>query len=280
MTPTLQTYPAYKSSCVEWLGDVPAHWEVRRIKTLFRELDERSGNGHGELLSLSRSKGLVPHGEASNRIASVDDLSNYKVCHPGALVMNRMQAWSGMFAVASQVGLISPDYCVFEAVDSCEVKYFEHLFKTPLVVGQFAQKSKGVGSGFNRLYTDDFGSVPIAAPPLPEQRAIVRYLDYIDRHVRRYVTAKRRLIALLEEEKQAIVNRAVTRGLDPNVRLKPSGVEWLGDVPEHWEVWRLKSLAAIGTGGRDTINRKEDGCAPLFRSLANCGEDRHMVFRR
>ena len=264
MTPTLQTYPAYKSSCVEWLGDVPAHWEVRRIKTLFRELDERSGNGHGELLSLSRSKGLVPHGEASNRIASVDDLSNYKVCHPGALVMNRMQAWSGMFAVASQVGLISPDYCVFEAVDSCEVKYFEHLFKTPLVVGQFAQKSKGVGSGFNRLYTDDFGSVPIAAPPLPEQRAIVRYLDYIDRHVRRYVTAKRRLIALLEEEKQAIVNRAVTRGLDPNVRLKPSGVEWLGDVPEHWEVWRLKSLAAIGTGGRDTINRKEDGLHPFF----------------
>ena len=264
MTPTLQTYPAYKSSCVEWLGDVPAHWEVRRIKTLFRELDERSGNGHGELLSLSRSKGLVPHGEASNRIASVDDLSNYKVCHPGALVMNRMQAWSGMFAVASQVGLISPDYCVFEAVDSCEVKYFEHLFKTPLVVGQFAQKSKGVGSGFNRLYTDDFGSVPIAVPPLPEQAAIVRYLDYVDRRIRRYVTAKRRLIALLEEEKQAIVNRAVTRGLDPNVRLKPSGVEWLGDVPEHWEVWRLKSLAAIGTGGRDTINRKEDGLHPFF----------------
>ena len=248
MTPTLQTYPAYKSSCVEWLGDVPAHWEVRRIKTLFRELDERSGNGHGELLSLSRSKGLVPHGEASNRIASVDDLSNYKVCHPGALVMNRMQAWSGMFAVASQVGLISPDYCVFEAVDSCEVKYFEHLFKTPLVVGQFAQKSKGVGSGFNRLYTDDFGSVPIAAPPLPEQRAIVRYLDYIDRHVRRYVTAKRRLIALLEEEKQAIVNRAVTRGLDSNVRLKPSGVDWLGDVPEHWDIPRLRNLgdALIG----------------------------------
>ena len=101
-------------------------------------------------------------------------------------------------------------------------------------------------------------------PPLPEQRAIVRYLDHVDRRIRRYVTAKQKLIALLEEEKQAVINHAVTRGLDPNVPLKPSGVGWLGDVPEHWEVRRLRSLAAIGTGGRDTINRKEDGLYPFF----------------
>ena len=85
-------------------------------------------------------------------------------------------------------------------------------------------------------------------PPLPEQAAIVRYLDHVDRRIRRYVSAKRKLIALLEEEKQAIINRAVTRGLDPNVRLKPSGVEWLGDVPEHWEVRRLKTLCSMKSG--------------------------------
>ena len=79
-------------------------------------------------------------------------------------------------------------------------------------------------------------------PPLPEQAAIVRYLDHVDRRIRRYVSAKRKLIALLEEEKQAVINQAVTRGLDPNVRLKPSGVEWLGDVPEHWEVRPLKRV--------------------------------------
>ena len=206
---TFQPYPAYKPSGVEWLGDVPAHWEARRIKTLFRERDELSGDGQGELLSLTRSNGLVPHGQASNRIASVDDLSKYKVCYPGALVMNRMQAWSGMFAVASRDGLISPDYCVFEPLDSCEVRYFEHLFKTPLVVGQFARKSKGIGSGFNRLYTDDFGSVPVVAPPLPEQRTIVRYLDHVDERIRRYVSAKEKLIALLEEERQAVILEAM-----------------------------------------------------------------------
>ena len=240
MNCVLHSYPLYKHSGVSWLGTVPEHWSVRRIKTLFRELDERSGDGQGELLSLTRSNGLVPHWQASNRIASVDDLSNYKVCRSGALVMNRMQAWSGMFAVASQDGLISPDYCVFGPVGSCVVKYFEHLFKTPLVVSQFARQSKGIGSGFNRLYTDDFGSIPVLVPPLPEQRAIVRYLDHADRRIQHYITAKRKLIALLEEEKQAVVNQAVTRGLDPNVRLKPSGVEWLGDVPEHWEIRRAK----------------------------------------
>ena len=191
MNCVLHSYPLYKHSGVSWLGTVPEHWSVRRIKTLFRELDERSGDGQGELLSLTRSNGLVPHWQASNRIASVDDLSNYKVCRSGALVMNRMQAWSGMFAVASQDGLISPDYCVFGPVGSCVVKYFEHLFKTPLVVSQFARQSKGIGSGFNRLYTDDFGSIPVLVPPLPEQRAIVRYLDHADRRIQHYITAKR-----------------------------------------------------------------------------------------
>ena len=90
--------------------------------------------------------------------------------------------------------------------------------------------------------------LPVLVPPLPEQRAIVRYLDYVDRRIRRYVSAKRKLIALLEEEKRAIVNQAVTRGLDPNVRLKPCGVEWLGDVPEHWEVRRLKTICGMKSG--------------------------------
>ena len=235
-------YFAYRPSGVEWLGDVPAHWAVRRIKTIFREVDERTGDVPGELLSLTRAHGLIPQVEATNRIASVEDLSSYKICRPGFMVMNRMQAWSGMFAVSTREGLISPDYCIFGLADSFEVTYFEYLFKTSLMVGQFAQKSKGIGSGFNRLYTDDFGSIPSFVPPPSEQAGIARYLDQVDRRIRRYIEAKEKLIGLLEEEKQAVVNQAVTRGLDPNVPLKPSGVEWLGDVPEHWEVRPLKRV--------------------------------------
>lgn len=242
----LKAYPAMKDSGVPWLGEVPEHWEVRRIKTLFREKDERNGSSDAVLLSLTRSKGIVPQAEASSRIASTEDLSKYKVCRPGDLAMNRMQAWSGMFALSTYSGVVSPDYSVFGALAEAEVKFFEHLFKTPLLVDQFAQRSKGIGSGFNRLYTPDFGTVPAVVPPLPEQTAIVRFLDHADRRIRRYIRAKQKLIKLLEEQKQAIIHRAVTRGPDPNVRLKPSGVEWLGDVPEHWEVMRLARVIADG----------------------------------
>ncbi len=259
------SYNSYKPSSVEWLGDVPTHWEVWRIKTLFREKDERSGDGHGELLSLTRSHGLIPQTEASNRIASIGDLSNYKVCRPGNLVMNRMQAWSGMFAVPSQEGLISPDYSVFELVSESEVKYFERLFKTSLFVRQFAQRSRGIGSGFNRLYTADFGSIPAIVPPLSEQTAIVRYLDQADERIRRYISSREQLIELLEEYRQAVIHHAVTRGLDPDVRLKPFGVEWLGDMPAHWEAKRLKTIGRIRYGLGQPPRELADGL-PLIRA--------------
>jgi type I restriction enzyme S subunit len=267
MTADLKPYPAYKNSGVPWLGGVPEEWEVRRIKTLFREKDERSRDGSGLLLSLTRVRGLLPQSQASNRLASTDDLSKYKVCRPGDLVMNRMQAWSGMFAVSALEGLVSPDYSVFTATEPCEVKYFEHLFKTPGVVDQFAQASKGIGSGFNRLYTPDFGAVPVVVPPPSEQAAIVRFLNHADRRIKRYIRAKQKLIQLLEEQKQAIIHRAVTRGLDPHVRLKPSGIEWLGDVPEHWGVTRLKFIATdIVDCLHATPVYSDDGAYPAIRT--------------
>ncbi len=253
--PTPHPYPAYKPSGVPWLGDVPLSWEVRRIKALFRESEERRGQKPIELFSLTRTKGLIPQSENSSPTLLAEDLSGYKICRPTDIVMNRMQAWSGMFAVPPHEGIVSPDYSVFSPTTTCEIEFFEHLFKTPILVEQFAKNSKGIGSGFNRLYSDDFGNIIIPLPPLPEQTAIVRYLDHADRRIRRYVSAKRKLIALLGEEKQAVINHAVTRGLDPNVRLKPSGVEWLGDVPEHWETVQL---GRIGTFSKGTGGTKED----------------------
>lgn len=244
MIAELRAYPAMKCSGLSWLGDVPEHWQVRRIKTLFHEKDERSGDGTGTLLSLTRLRGLIPHAEASNRVASAEDLSKYKVCRRGDLVMNRMQAWSGMFGVSRYDGLVSPDYSVFAPTDTPHVEYFEHLFKTPLLVDQFARRSKGIGTGFNRLYTPDFAAIAVTVPPHPEQAAIVRYLDHADRRIGRYIRAKQQLISLLNEQKKAIIHHAVTRGLDPNVRLRPSGVAWLGEVPEHWEVRRAKAVCS------------------------------------
>ena len=265
MNTILKPHAAYKPSGVGWLSDIPAHWNARRIKTILQEKDKRRRDGCGELLSLTRSQGLIPQKEASNRIASIEDLSNYKICRPGDLVMNRMQAWSGMFAVPSQYGVVSPDYCVFELVYESEVEYFERLFKTSYLVGQFVQKSRGIGSGFNRLYTEDFGSISVPVPPLPEQATIVRYLNHFDERIRRYVNANERHIRLLEEEKQAVIHRAVTRGLDPNVRLKPSGVVWLGDIPAHWKVSKVKSEFLSLNNRRVPLSSVERGAMKLRR---------------
>lgn len=262
----LKPYPAYKDSSLPWLGEIPQHWQVVRIKNIFREMDERSGDGKGILLSLTRTRGLLPHTEATNRLASAEDLSKYKVCKPRQLVMNRMQAWSGMFAVASQEGLVSPDYSVFSTDDTVEVSYFEHLFKSPIYIDQFAQHSKGIGSGFNRLYTPDFGAIPLVLPPRQEQERIVRFLAHSGHLVNRLIRTKRRLIELLNEQKQAIIHQAVTRGLDPNVRLKSSGIDWHGGVPEHWDVSRLDRFITLQRGIDITKERQIEGPIPVVSS--------------
>lgn len=261
----LAPYPDYRTSAASFLGGVPAHWSLCRIKTLFREKEERSGDGLGTLLSLTRAKGIIPQSEASSRIAGAEDLSKYKVCRQGDLVMNRMQAWSGMFAVSSVTGLVSPDYSVFQSVGTGETAYFEYLFKTPFLVDQFAQRSKGIGSGFNRLYTPDFGAIHVCVPSPAEQTAIVRYIHHADGRIRRFIAAKRKLITVLNEQKQGIVQHAITGGLSPaKTERRDSGVPWLGHIPKHWRVRRLKFLAHIKTGGRDTINRVDDGAYPFF----------------
>ena len=240
----LKPYPAIKDSGLEWLGHVPEHWEVRTIKTLFREKDQRSGDGQGLLLSFTRTRGILPHSDVSSRMSSASDLSQYRVCMPGDLVMNRMQAWSGMLSVSSIGGLVSPDYSVFVPTNPSETcaAFFEYLFRTPRLIDQFARRSKGIGSGFNRLYTPDFGTIRVTVPPTREQIAIVHYLEHTERRIRRYIRAKQKLIALLEEQKQAIIHQAVTRGVNSEVTLKPTESSWFPLVPSHWNVMPMRRV--------------------------------------
>jgi type I restriction enzyme S subunit len=175
-------------------------------------------------------------------------LVGYKLYHPGQIVMNRMQAWSGMFGARDLPGLVSSDYSVFQIVGDHHVRFLLYRLKSPDLVGRFAIESKGIGSGFNRLYTDRFGPIPITFPAPDEQAAIVRFLDHLNHRLERAIRAKKELIALLNEQKQAIIHRAVTRGLDPDIRLKPSGILWMGDVPANWQLKRIAHVASILTG--------------------------------
>ncbi len=263
-TGRLNAYTDYKPSGVEWLGDVPSHWAMSRGKALLVPIDLRSTTGSEELLTVSARHGIVPRTTANVTMFKAESYVGYKLCWPGDLVVNSLWAWAHGLGVSEHHGIVSSAYGVYRPLQNANGRFIHLLIRSIPFQWELQVRSKGIWISRLQLTDEALLGAPFPLPPLPEQRAIVRYLDYVDRRIRRYVAAKRKLTALLEEERQAVVNRAVTRGLDPDVSLKPSGVEWLGEVPEHWEVRRLKTLAAIATGGRDTINRKEDGLYPFF----------------
>jgi type I restriction enzyme, S subunit len=239
----LKPYPKMKDSGVEWLGEVPEHWENRKLRTVLRSVSERNCPDL-PLLSVVREKGVIVRDVSSqdeNHNYIPDDLSNYKVVRIGQFAMNKMKAWQGSYGVSRFEGIVSPAYFVFD-LNNVEGAFFNTAIRSKTYIPFFIQASDGVRIGQWDLSQARMREIPFALPPLPEQTAIVRYLDYMDRRIRSLIRTKRKLITLLNEQKQVIIHHAVTRGLDPNVPLKDSGVEWLGMVPEHWGILRLKKL--------------------------------------
>lgn len=260
MINNLPAYPAYRDSQLPWVGEIPAHWKQLRTKYFLREIDDRSSTGCETLLSMRQHRGLVPHNDVSKKEIGENILIGYKRTKPNDLVLNRMQASNGMFFRSSLEGLVSPDYAVFRPLIDVATEYFGMLFRSPSMRAKFRAESKGLGtgtSGFLRLYSDRFASIAMPVPPRDEQDKIVAFLHAQDRQIARFIRDKRRLIELLNEQKQTIIHRAVTCGLDPNVRLRPSDIDWLGDVPEHWEQLKLKFVAKIVGGSTPASNSPE-----------------------
>jgi type I restriction enzyme S subunit len=155
-----------------------------------------------------------------------------------------MRMWQGAVGGAPEDGLISPAYVVATPLDGTDSRYFAYLFRTGAYMSEVNKYSHGIVTDRNRLYWDEFKQMPSPFPPPEEQKAIADYLDRKDMEIREFIRNKRRLVALLNERKLMLVNEAVTKGIDPNVKLKPSGIDWLGDIPEHWVINRIKTVAA------------------------------------
>lgn len=245
----LQPYSEYKESGSEWLGRVPEAWRVRNLRTLISKRNERN-RADLPLLSVAREKGVFVRSmedDGENHNVIPEDLSNYKVARTGSLVINKMKAWQGSMGIAPCDGIVSPAYFVFDF--AIENRAFgQRLLRSKPYVAHFAAASDGVRVGQWDLSIVGIRGIPILMPPPNEQAAIVRFLDHANRKIDGFIRAKRKLIGLLNEQKQAIIHRAVTRGLDPNVKLKDSGIPWLGDIPEHWEVWPLKRIGWFKSG--------------------------------
>jgi type I restriction enzyme S subunit len=210
----------FQMTGIEWLEQIPAHWEVKRAKRLFREIDERSETGEETLLSLRMERGLVPHNDVSKKPIPAENLIGYKIARAGEIVLNRMRAASGLVAVAPQHGIVSPDYAVFRALDGVNPDYFTLLFKTPLLQAVFRSLSSGLGtgeSGFLRLYSEDFLNVKIPVPPFDEQKAIVSELAGQQRRTAKVEEALESSIKLLKERRAALITAAVTGQIEPEV---------------------------------------------------------------
>lgn len=267
MIADLKAYSAMKDSGVPWLDHVPAHWSVCRLGGILRRVTERN-RPDMPLLSVVRERGVIRRdatGRDENHNYIPDDLSNYKVVRIGQFALNKMKGWQGSYGVSQYEGIVSPAYFVFN-LSGVDGRFFHTAIRSRAYVPAFAQASDGVRIGQWDLAESRMREIPFAIPALCEQATIVRLLDYADRRIRRYIRGKQKLIALLEEQKQAIIHRAVTRGLDRKVRLKPSGVEWLGDVPEHWEVKRLKWVTRLQRGYDLPADRRLAGPFPVVSS--------------
>jgi type I restriction enzyme S subunit len=243
MIADLKPYAEYKESGSRWLGAVPVTWGVQNLRTLISKRTERD-RADLPLLSVARERGVFVRSLTDadeNHNVIPDDLSNYKVARAGNLVINKMKAWQGSMGIAPCDGIVSPAYFVFD-FRIANHAFGQRLLRSKPYVAHFGQASDGVRVGQWDLSIPGMRQIPVLLPPPEEQSAIVRFLDWANGRLDRAIRAKRKVISLLNEQKQAIIHRAVTRGLDPSVPLKPSGIPWLGDIPAHWEVRRLRHL--------------------------------------
>jgi type I restriction enzyme S subunit len=248
-------YERYRASGVEWLGQIPEHWSVSKTRWLWREVEDPSDNGDEQLLSISQYTGVTP----TNAESRSESLVGYRRCKPNDLAMNIMLAWQGGLGVTDHEGIVSPAYSVFRLRGDNNAHYFSYLYRTKHYLDEFGRNSTGIVPSRWRLYPDKFGHIQTLLPPKPEQDRIVAFLDRKTAEIDALIAKKQRQIELLDEHKAILINRAVTRGLNPNAKLKPSGIEWIGEIPEHWEVLKLRRLLSNIEQGNSPNAVQENG---------------------
>ena len=239
-------YDKYKDSGVDWLGNIPSHWEIVPVGRLFIRL-KRTGFPDQELLSVYRDYGVIPKSSRDdNNNKPSDDLGQYQLVNPNDLVMNKMKAWQGSIAISEYEGIVSPAYFVYQPLRSlfkrALPKYVHYLLRNPRYIAQYLRQSKGIRVNQWDLDPEEFQRIELVLPPKSEQNQIFKFLDYETSKIDSLIEKQQQLIELLKEKRQAVISHVVTKGLNPDVAMKDSGVEWLGQVPEHWMVSRLKYI--------------------------------------
>jgi type I restriction enzyme S subunit len=243
-------YPEYNASGVEWLGDVPGHWCTKPLGSCFLEQRVKVSDTEFEPLSVTMN-GIVPQLEHA---AKTDDNDNRKKVCNGDYVINSRSDRKGSSGMATRDGSVSLINIVLKPLYSMKIEYVHHLLRSVNFQEEFYRFGKGIVAD---LWSTNYSSMKLIQLPIPprtEQKAIADFLDRETAKIDGLIEEQRRLVELLKEKRQAVISHAVTKGLNPNAPMKPSGIEWLGDIPEHWEVKPLKHLADFISGGTPSKN--------------------------
>lgn len=259
----MRRYESYKDSGVEWLGEVPSHWEISSLGKILLSVSEKN-RPDLPLLSITRELGVIERDtedQDSNHNFIPDDLSNYKILKKGQFGMNKMKAWQGSYGVSDFTGIVSPAYYIFDFIKSINPQFFHWAIRSKIYVSFFGSASDGVRIGQWDLSKSRMKSIPFIIPSNDEQQKIAQFLDDKTAKIDQAVNLAEKQIALLKEHKQILIQNAVTRGLNPDVPLKDSGVEWIGQVPEHWEVKKLKYLAKLSPSKSEITCNHEESCS-------------------
>lgn len=249
MTDTLQHYPEYKDSGQNWLGPVPSHWIViPAFGAYIPILEKNKGHREKTVLSLSYGRIVIKPLEKLHGLVP-ESFETYQIVNPGDIIIRTTDLQNDhtslRIGMVKNRGIITSAYLALRPKQGVSKDYAYQI----LNVWDQSKAIYEYGSGLRQnLDFPNFKRMPVAIPPPDEQAAIVRFLDHANRKTDGFIRAKRKLIGLLNEQKQAIIHRAVTRGLNPDVPLKDSGIPWLGEIPEHWAIWRISRFAKVGNG--------------------------------
>lgn len=277
-------YPNYKDSGIDWLGEIPEHWNVNTIKSLLEERKESNSPLKTEnILSLCMYRGVIPYSEKGNSgNKAKEDLTAYKLAYPGDIVLNSMNVVAGSVGLSKYFGAVSPVYYMLKPRKKQDkVEFFNDIFQSE----SFQKSLFGLGNGIMvkesestgklntirmRIPMDKLNTVLIPYPPSEEQQQIATFLDNATAKIDTLIEKQTKLIEILKEKRQAVISYAVTKGINPDVKMKDSGVEWLGEIPEHWDLPKIKYFALTDSGGTPTSTNREEyydnGIYPWIRT--------------
>lgn len=258
---------AMKESGIAWIGEIPEDWEVCKIKQVMRNKSIK-GYPQEQVLSLYRDYGVIPkNSRDDNHNVTSEDTSTYKFVEIGDFVMNKMKAWQGSMAVSNYQGIISPAYyiCQFTTND-IDRQYIHYLLRNDSYKAEYMRLSTGLRIGQWDLNVDDFLGIKMILPPsLQEQHLIASFLDQKCAEIDELIALQEKMLDELKRYKQAVITEAVTKGLNPNAPMKDSGIEWIGEVPEHWKNCKIQYMANLKSGYNLTTEQISiSGNYPVF----------------